>query len=303
MFCPAFKLVVVKNDGYYIKKKENDMKKYSSLFKRSKDQQPKDVYGFFFFNHQYKETWETPFMQLASLARKEEWAFSRTENMARYSNQKIPILTNYLNYTFMRLQEEGKIVVSDDHHYSGFNTGLQTKHGKDIIALFIKNVKIGNQYTDYIFDSFVDTYSSKCKSLKEVPQIANYIIHTKDLVFDVGLSVEINDDHIVNDNIDRLPQYLRDKPGLALNAIKGAMDKIKQKILRNYKIAIPSWYNGHMQLLLPLSVADNGETDVALVAEKDKVLNRYLITTILSMDMAYLNARLITKPDRDWLNP
>jgi hypothetical protein len=42
---------------------------------------------------------------------------------------------------------------------------------------------------------------------------------------------------------------------------------------------------------------------LALVAEKDQAANLYRIKTALTMDMAYMDARLITRPDRDWLNP
>jgi len=55
--------------------------------------------------------------------------------------------------------------------------------------------------------------------------------------------------------------------------------------------------------LLPLNLTDENEADLALVAERDKHNLLYRIKTALTMDMAYVDARLITRPDRDWLNP
>jgi hypothetical protein len=42
---------------------------------------------------------------------------------------------------------------------------------------------------------------------------------------------------------------------------------------------------------------------LALVADRDNDRIIYRIKTVLSMDMADLNARLICRPDQDWLNP
>ncbi|MDR2006776.1 MAG: DUF3825 domain-containing protein [Acidaminococcales bacterium] len=55
-----------------------------------------------------------------------------------------------------------------------------------------------------------------------------------------------------------------------------------------------------MSLLLPLSLTDDDVVDLALVTEKATAGN-YLGHTILLLDWAYGNARLITRPDSDWL--
>jgi hypothetical protein len=55
-----------------------------------------------------------------------------------------------------------------------------------------------------------------------------------------------------------------------------------------------------MSLLLPLSLIDDELIDLALVTEKTKS-GSYLGHTILPLGWAYSNARLITRPDSDWL--
>ena len=56
-----------------------------------------------------------------------------------------------------------------------------------------------------------------------------------------------------------------------------------------------------IQLLLPLCLNQPDRADLALVV--DKVGNSYRGNTVLTLDMAYRNARLITRPDSDWLRP
>ena len=57
-----------------------------------------------------------------------------------------------------------------------------------------------------------------------------------------------------------------------------------------------------ISLLLPLSLTDDERIELALVVEKTNSGN-YLGHTILPLAWAYSNARLITKPDSDWLAP
>jgi hypothetical protein len=51
---------------------------------------------------------------------------------------------------------------------------------------------------------------------------------------------------------------------------------------------------------LPLALVDDEVVDIALVVEKTKSGN-YLGHTILPLAWAYSNARLVARPDSDWL--
>ena len=81
------------------------------------------------------------------------------------------------------------------------------------------------------------------------------------------------------------------------------MKLLKGRIKRNYKLAIPHWYKGKIQLLLPLYLTSDTTADLALVVEHDEERNQYMARTALTMEQAYNNARLLTCPDRQWLNP
>jgi len=92
-------------------------------------------------------------------------------------------------------------------------------------------------------------------------------------------------------------------PTLARNALMGAEAQIKDRVYRNYKTAVPQYWRGRIQLLLPLCLQEDGRADLALVVEKDADARAYRGNTVLTLDMAYSNARLLARPDRDWLKP
>lgn len=54
--------------------------------------------------------------------------------------------------------------------------------------------------------------------------------------------------------------------------------------------------------LLPLALMDDDKVDLALVVSRYESGNGYQGETVLTLDMAYKNSRLITRPDSDWLN-
>ena len=83
-----------------------------------------------------------------------------------------------------------------------------------------------------------------------------------------------------------------------------AMDIAKQRVEWNYKTAIPVYYptDDKVHLILPLALNINNpeEISIALVMTKTPA-GRYRAVTIFTLDMAYSNARLVTKPSSDWL--
>jgi len=278
---------------------------YQSLNKRYREQDPREVFAHFPYNGPAGETWEAPFERLARIAKDEDWSFHRQEFKNQYINQDFPILTNYLNYTFLRLQEEDKIQFSEEGDKACFNTGLQTPRGKDIFATFFKNNEaVDREQPDWTLYAFVDSYSDKLEPFHPLPNIATYIEDVNDLVFNLEYDIEPNLDHFLQHNEDRLPEVLQGNIRMAENVINGAIQELKGLIRRNYKIAIPHWYEGNIQLLLPMVLTnDDGIADLALVVERDDVRKIYRGKTMLTMDMAYVDARLITKPADEWLNP
>ena len=275
---------------------------YADLAALYKDQPRTEVFAHFGYAGNRGETWETPYEKLAKLAKPEEWDFRRPE--FKRDGQRFPVLKGYLNYTFRRLQDQDKIVYSGSDDRACFNTGLQTSLEKDIYATFFRNRNAQTRgQPDWTLYGFFDSYDRALTDFRPLPDIATYIDNASDLVFDTKYRVEVNYEHLFNDSRDRLPDVLQDEPTLAISAFEGALQLLKERVRRNYKLAIPNWYHGQIQLLLPLNLMSEHEADLALAAEKDQSAHLYRIKTVLTMDMAYMNARLITRPDRDWLNP
>ena len=278
------------------------MPTYEDLVRRHRNQSSEEVFAHLGYAKDRDVTWQTPYERLAAMAKPEDWNFQRPE--FKRDGQHFPILNNYLNYTFRRLQEQAKIVYSKDENRACFNTGLQTPNEQDIYATFFRNKQAqARRQPDWILFNFFDSYSEKLSEFRPLPYIATYVDNPADLVLDTSFEIEFNYEHLINENGDRLPGELKNNRRLAINAIRGSEELLKEKVARNYKVAIPHWYRGRIQLLLPLNLSEGPDADLALVAERDPSASLYRIRTALTMSMAYMNARLITRPDRDWLNP
>ncbi len=105
-----------------------------------------------------------------------------------------------------------------------------------------------------------------------------------------------NIEHIITDNKERFPQPYSAMDNYALQTfLKGAIDNARERVKRNYKTAIPQYYRGRTQLLLPLCISNPNAADLALVVEDHGAF--YRASTCITLDMAYNNAR------QDWHAP
>lgn len=291
------------------------MKKlYESLYQRSKSQDKTKVFAYFNLSRIDPGTGEKtfepwlPYYQLSDLAQPERWQSDEMDGgRRRFSEGNMEILASYLNFTFMRLQEEAKIIYSEDGCRACFNTGLLgRKYGGDIYVFFDRN-RNGGPNQDWFFKQFATQSDAIRRNLMNgfsgLPEVAEYYNaeNYRDLFFNLEYTTIVVADHIVEDNISRFPERMRDNLHLASAALQGAVDKLYSQVRRNYKLAVPHWHEGHIQLLLPLYLSDPHKADLALVVERVDAQKCYVARTILTMDMAYKDARLICRPDSDWL--
>lgn len=233
---------------------------------------------------------------LAALAEPEDWGYKLTS-----SPHPRPILRNYIAYTYRRLAEERKISITQDEENCCLNLGLITPKQEPIYLLLSKN-KIEGHPCYWHFWKFCRRGEWELNRFPSLPEMAHYFDDPSTLVFDARKELRVNVEHIVSDNLDRFPQNLQDMNPFGLqNLVKGAIDSAIERVKRNYKTAIPQYYQGTVQLLLPLSLVDPSRADLALVAERFG--DFYRAATCLTLDMAYNNARQLARPDRDWLTP
>ena len=242
---------------------------------------------------------EKHFEILKELAMNENWNYIKDE-----SKFKNPILRNYLIFTYKRLVELQKLNPNKTYffisnEYLSFNTGLQTNNYEEIYMLLGKNQLENkkNWYSIGFFKESDNEFLSKCK----LSERAQFINSTDELILDSKLKIITNLDHILNEkeNLERIPKDIRNTPYL-INILNGAIDISLKRLRANYKFAVPHYYNNKIQLLLPIFLKNESkQPDVVLVLEKKN--DCYRGSTCLTLDMAYNNARLIAKPETDWI--
>lgn len=175
-----------------------------------------------------------------------------------------------------------------------------------------------------------------------LPQRAVYIRKYDDVMYDCSLPVDCNWEHILEDHIERIPDALLrqvcseefdikevgqmsaqdadiyydslkaflssnpDRLSLLSHIMSMALDRAIMRVEWNYKTAIPVYYPtlDSVNLILPLALNMNEPEQISLALVMTKTpAGRYRGVTIFTLDMAYSNARLITKPSSDWLAP
>lgn len=229
--------------------------------------------------------------------------------ISEYWGNNNKILKNYLSFTFMYLAENNNkdstknyIVTSRDGSAAAFNTGLFDSDYESIFAFFKKNYQSNKQ--PWFFIGFKTASDIEMNSFAVLPKRNNYFKNPEELILNPESEIRINIPHILRDekNRARLPETCKKYSDPVLKSLlDGAVVRAKRKVSANYTIAVPQFYQRSLQLLLPLEIEGNGKADLALaVSFKDGV---YSGRTALTLDMAYNNARLITKPESNWVKP
>lgn len=275
----------------------DDKSKVISLFSKFREQSAKTAFAVYFWDKAQGEDYTSIYRKVAEMAQDEVW---ETRNGEPYG-----ILKNYLDQTFCRLRQENKIIYDEANQFACFNTGLQTDENKDIFMLFGRHQHADCEdmdYSEWVFIDIIDSYSTRLRIFGVVPEIATYIENAEDLVFNHKYTFETNIEHIIHDNRDRLLPEFQNNATMARYAIEGALSSLREGLKRNYALAVPHWHKGSLQLLLPLDMNGNGQPEMVLAIEKDERMKTYRVKTILSIEMAYSNARLLRKLDYHWLS-
>lgn len=239
------------------------------------------------------------------LAAPELWEYTDTPNA-----RPLPILHSYIQHTFKRIKEEYDGLSEEDKHKKMgtaatlrcFNTGLYTANYEEIFGLFTPNTNPGFQ--PWALTGFYKESDAKLYEFEKLPERANYFQDIGEIVFDARLPIRINLDHVLDDieNFQRLPEVLRNHDKEYIRTVfTGTLGVVKKKLAANYKLAVPQYYAGRVQLLIPMSLTPGSLADVALAINREGA--NYVGHTCLTLDMAYNNARLIVKPESDWLKP
>jgi len=272
--------------------------------------------------------WDDRLKTLAELAEPERWTFRHVP-----AASPLPVLDSYIKYTFVRSFDQQKIVEAEQ--LACFNTGLLTPGQEEIFGVFTisedydRGQPISALNKKWWLKSWSGSGDRMLTDFMELPRLVEYWNDSRELVFDPKLQVQLNLDHIVKDNLNRFPEELGGKvnrdgvptdlgehdeeeieapAGLAeevpipiatRNALEGAMKHSIRLAQRSYRMAVPQFYKSRIQLLLPLYLRNPRRPDLALTLERHG--GWYRAATVLYPDWAYRHARLLARPNSEWL--
>ncbi len=223
-------------------------------------------------------------------------------------------LFNYVTKTFEFCHDNNLLLYNEDQDKLVFNTGLMTPLGEDIYGYFIKNEDPPSHIENpkkFKFISFLRASDRLVtNNFTEKPLLAKYTDNPIDYIFDVEKDMDFNATHIFQDHwdledgdYDRFTSELRALGREVAKAlINDAASTAIKRIKRNHRLVVPQYYNNQIMYLIPLIVnlPNDKITVLALAVEKTQT-DTYRVNTIFDLDMAYTKARLVMKPESNWL--
>jgi hypothetical protein len=251
-----------------------------------------------------REGWDIRLTELAELAQPEMW------DDPHEPTGRLPVLGNYLRYTYARLLEEdggSKFVEAVDERgtrFAAFNTGLFTAHFEPIICLMQEHRDPARD--NWVFQAWVTPTDWRLRGIEhDRLRPAYFFEDPSEILLNPSFEIEPNVNHVLDRLTERTAEELPADVVQRRIMLTGAADEARKRVQMNWRLAVPQFYwpkgihRGRIQLLLPLRLHANHAADLALVVEREG--NRYVGYTILTVSMAYKNARLLSRPESDWL--
>lgn len=259
------------------------------------------------FSFAYVPSWYAQLEELAELAIPEPWRFRSPNYFTK--NQDTPILERYIHSIFRKQAidyneehspEKAAEYFHVENEYACFHTGLYTRRYKAIYACFDRNKRQASML-DWYFRGFSDEISPWLKYISPLPKKPSYHMTQYGVNYNPEWSIRVNVDHILGDeeNLSRLPSAIRDARNLPL-LLETAVELARRKAVVEPGIVVPQGYQGRVQYLLPICLTDMEKPDLAMTLT---IMDGYYLgNTCLTLEMAYLNARLLARPMAPWLS-
>lgn len=288
------------------------------------------------FDYAKVSEWDNRLSCLAAIAEPERWCYVHVPDRS-----PMPVLDAYIRYTFLRVHRQGKVAESDSYacFNTGLLTPNQEElYGVFRLSEKYDATKPpSKENRKWFLTTWARASDRELTGFMELPELATYWTDPAELIFNPRLKVQLNLDHIVHDNLNRFPTELggnldkrgvptdidaspdieteaseveepegvtsirqvTDVPLATRNALEGAMKHSIRLAKRSYRLAVPQFHRGRIQLLLPLYLRESGRPDLALTLERHG--EWYRAATVLYTDWAYRHARLLSRPNSEWL--
>lgn len=258
------------------------------------------------FTYAYVPNWYLQLDALAELALPEPWRFK--DSLYIYKNTDTPILERYIQVIFRKMaidyNNETTPCFGDKFFYvrnetSCFHTGLYNKRYKPIYGCFARNKKLDTT-KEWCFKGFVDEINPLMRYIEPLPEKPQYRSENNGVTFKPDWPIRVNIDHILCDpeNMKRFPESIINAKNLPL-LLETAVELARRKAIIEPSIVVSQGFQNRMQFLLPLCLTNMETPDIALTLS---IMDGYYLgNTCLTLEMSYLNARLIARPTAPWL--
>jgi hypothetical protein len=222
------------------------------------------------------------------------------------------------------------IYFSYDGEFMLFDTGLYTDDFKRIFAHCSRNRNQAAQL--WFIDDWYNEYEIATKTTNGrpiyrcLPEPFVFFREYHELHYNPLISLQVNSEHMLDDDTDhRRVQTVLEQLGIVTRSkaetkdrIDVAISKMKIRVKQNSRTVVPqNFATAGIQLLLPLSFADDNKVQLVVPVTKVQLPLRpgevsdpynpsqwqYVGRTVLDMDMAYNNARLLNRLESEWLKP
>lgn len=260
------------------------------------------------FEFAYVPDWYGHLAELERLALPESWKFRKPSRETK--NADTPILERYIHTIFRKQvidfnSESDPRKADSIFHLENecvcFHTGLYTPQYKGIYGYFERN-NFSDSLRDWYFRGFCDELSPKLRYIEPLPQKPVYHMAQSGINFNPEWPIRVNVNHILGDeeNLERIPAKIRKVKNLPL-LFETAVELGRRKSVIEPGLVVPQGYQGRVQYLLPVYLTNMQKPDLAMTLT---VMDGYYLgNTCLTLEMAYLNARVVARPMAPWLLP
>jgi uncharacterized protein DUF3825 len=275
---------------------------------------------------------------LADIALEEDWHFGDVPD----PGDPYPILKSYLIYTFFKLQKEEKIFEGQSHAAFNTGLVDRLYDPIYALFVRNDRPTPNWKFYDFCVPGKGPSGKQLTSVFAPLPGPATYFSSNFDMLLDTSQEIHVDYEHVIYDGVerDRFPQeflahnvprdfdfrdyremstpdrlsFLQDLRAAIQgdlqctrgirNRLEDAKTLAEKRIRWNFKTAIPQYYPRFdvMSLLLPLALVNDEVVDISLVVTRNDS-GSYQGRTILPLTWAYQNARLVCRPDSDWLVP